>query len=446
MHRSSPRAGLIERGSVRAYLSYILPSMVALTLSGIYAIFDGIFVGRAVGDAGLAGINVAYPLITLVFAAAMGMGMGGAVVSSIASAKQQTERAQRAMGNTFILLALVAVPLMAALLAFARPLCALLGGSGETLDQATVYIATLAWGVPLQVFAGGSMPLIRNRGGMNYAMVTQVVSGLINIALDYAFVIVLGWGIAGAAWATVIGQAFAFVACLAFFMRKANRIPRAAFRPDPHAMAHMARLGLAPFGLTLLPDATVVVININANIVGGEPAVATYAVISYVAFIAQMLIQGISDGSQPLISTSRGRGDYAGAQRIRNTNYLVSLGIAIAGLLALTLLSKQIPLLFGASPETAQAVAHALPIYSLSYLFYAFTHPSTSYFYAIDNARASTNLVIGEAVLVAVCVTGMGQLFGLDGIWASVIATQALLGVFALIEFRLVRRAHAQDF
>ena len=190
---------LIRRPAVRTYLSYILPSVIALTLTSIYGVFDGIFVGHAVGDAGLAGINVAFPLQTLVMAAAMGIGMGSAVISSVEKGKGDLERSARAAGNAFVLLLCAAVPLALLLNLFARPLCQLLGGSGETLDQAAAYISVIAWGVPFQVFVGGSMALIRNRGGVKYAMVIQILSGLINIVLDYLFVIELGFGIKGAA-------------------------------------------------------------------------------------------------------------------------------------------------------------------------------------------------------------------------------------------------------
>lgn len=430
---------LIRRPAVRTYLSYILPSVIALTLTSIYGVFDGIFVGHAVGDAGLAGINVAFPLQTLVMAAAMGIGMGSAVISSVEKGKGDLERSARAAGNAFVLLLCAAVPLALLLNLFARPLCQLLGGSGETLDQAAAYISVIAWGVPFQVFVGGSMALIRNRGGVKYAMVIQILSGLINIVLDYLFVIELGFGIKGAAAATVIGQCFAFCSCVVFFGRKKNRLPRAAFKPDGALMRHALRLGLAPFGLTLLPDATVVVINVNANMVGGEAAVATYAVISYVAFIAQLLIQGVADGSQPLVSMRHGGGDRDAVRRLRNTNYLVCFGIGVVGLAALTLLSRQVPVLFGASAATVEAVAHALPIYSVSYLLYAFTHPSISYFYAIDDAKASTRLVVGEAMLVVAVVCIMARLWGLDGIWWSVTVVQALLGVLALVELRRAR-------
>lgn len=431
--------GLIHHGALRTYLSYILPSIIALTLTSIYGVFDGIFVGHAVGDAGLAGINVAFPLQTLVMACAMGIGMGSAVISSVERGKGNLERSHQAAGNAFVLLLGAAIPLALLLHLGARPLCQLLGGSGETLEQAAMYISVIAWGVPFQVFVGGSMALIRNRGGVNYAMVTQVLSGLINIGLDYWFVIELGFGIQGAAAATVIGQCFAFCSCGAFFARRRNRLPRAAFVPDGALMRHALRLGLAPFGLTLLPDATVVVINVNANLVGGEAAVATYAVISYVAFIAQLLIQGVADGSQPLISMRHGSGDADAVRRLRNTNYLVCFGIGLTGLVVLTLLSRQVPVLFGASAATVEAVAHALPIYSVSYLLYAFTHPSVSYFYAIDDARASTRLVVGEALLVVACVCVMARVWGLDGIWWSVTAVQALLSVLALWELRRAR-------
>ncbi len=436
---------IIDRTMVRPYLRYILPSMVALTLVGIYSIIDGIFVGNSVGDAGLAGVNVAFPLQSLVMSSAMGAGMGGAVISSIEAAQGHTERSQRAVGNTYILLAILAVPLMVLLIGFGRPLCSLLGGSGETLDQATTYITIMGFGVPFQVCSNGSMPLIRNRGGVNYAMGTQIISGALNVLFDWLFIMMLGWGIAGAALATVIAQFFSCCSCISFFLlRPANRFPRTSFLPERHMLAHMARLGVAPFGLTLVPDITVVIININANWVGGEAAVATYAVISYVAFIAQMLIQGVADGSQPLISTYYGRGDTGHVVRLRNTNYLVCFCIGALGFIVLTLLRHQVPQIFGASAATAAAVAHALPIYALSYLFYAFTHPSTSFFYAIDNARASTVLVLGEAALMALCVTGLGQLIGMDGIWSAVIVAQGLLALLSALVFRLVRHGHLQ--
>lgn len=429
---------MIKKNMVREYLKYILPTMLTFTLASVYSIVDGIFVGHAVGDAGLAGVNVAFPLVALVMAIGTGIGMGGGVISSIAKGAGDHAKSRRAVGTTFLMLLLAAIPIMAALLLFAEPILALLGGRGETLNQAISYTMVIAWGVPFQIFVTGCTPLIRNQGRVVYAMVVQVLAGCMNVVLDFVFVILMGRGIAGAAEATVLSQIAAFVLVAVFFMLKRNRIARADLRFDGKIAAHVLRLGMAPFGLTLLPEATVVAINVNLANHGGEMALAAYAVVSYTACVIQMLIQGVGDGSQPLISKFFGAGDSDAVRRIRNTNYVIAVSLGAVGLLAMFLLREQIPLLFGAGEATAGLIAWALPIFSIAYVFYGFTHASTSYFYAVDDAKASSAIVYGEAVLVVIVVTGLGWLFGMDGIWISVTVVQMILacGAAALLCFR----------
>ncbi|WP_102378624.1 MATE family efflux transporter [Raoultibacter timonensis] len=430
---------MITKSMVREYLKYIVPTMLTFTLASVYSIVDGVFVGHAVGDAGLAGINVAFPLVALVMAVGTGIGMGGGVISSIARGAGDDAKSRRAVGTTFLMLIIAAVPIMAALIVLAEPILTALGGRGETLDQAVSYISVIAWGVPFQIFVTGCTPLIRNQGKVAYAMAVQVFAGLMNVALDFVFVILMGWGTAGAAAATVASQIAAFVLVAAFFLLKRNRIAMADLRIDKAIAAHVLKLGMAPFGLTLLPEATVVAINVNAVAYGGETAVAAYAVISYTACVIQMLIQGVGDGSQPLISKHYGQGDVDGVRRFRNTNYLIAVSIGILGLAAMFVFREQIPHLFGASGEAASLIAWALPIFSVAYVFYGFTHASTSYFYAVDDARASSIIVYGEAVLVVLVVFGMARIAGLDGIWVSVTIVQMVL---ACVAGALLRRRH----
>ena len=244
---------MITKSMVREYLKYIVPTMLTFTLASVYSIVDGVFVGHAVGDAGLAGINVAFPLVALVMAVGTGIGMGGGVISSIARGAGDDAKSRRAVGTTFLMLIIAAVPIMAALIVLAEPILTALGGRGETLDQAVSYISVIAWGVPFQIFVTGCTPLIRNQGKVAYAMAVQVFAGLMNVALDFVFVILMGWGTAGAAAATVASQIAAFVLVAAFFLLKRNRIAMADLRIDKAIAAHVLKLGMAPFGLTLLP-------------------------------------------------------------------------------------------------------------------------------------------------------------------------------------------------
>lgn len=429
---------MIRKGMLKEYLKYIIPSMVAFTLTSIYSIIDGIFVGNVVGDAGLAGINIAFPLIALVMAVGTGIGMGGAVISSIAYGSGDKTSSRKAIGNTLIMLLIASLPLTAIMFIFPEELNYLIGGRGETLNQASQYTAAIAWGVPFQVITMGCLPLIRNKGRVGLAMVISIIAGFVNLVLDYVFIVELLWGTAGAAYATAIAQVFSCVCCFVFFAVKSNRIKLADLRLRKAFVGHAITLGLAPFGLALLPEATVVAININASMYGGELAVAAYAVISYTAVVIQMLIQGVGDGSQPLISRCFGAQSYDDVKRIRNTNYVITISIGVLGLVAMYVLRNQIPVLFGSSPEAAVLIAYALPIFAIAYIFYGFTHASTSFFYAIDDARASNTIVYGEALLVIAAVFGGGFLFGLEGIWRSVAVVQFML---TFIAFFFLRRS-----
>ena len=271
------------------YLKYILPTMLTFTLAGIYSIVDGIFVGHAVGDAGLAGINVAYPLVCPILAVGTGLGMGGGVISSIARGEGNSARAARVIGVTLFMLFAASIPILVLYILFAEQLCAALGGQGETLVQAVYYLQVIAVGAPFQVLVTGCTPLIRNRGQVAYAMAVQLLAGVINVVLDYVFVMQWGRGTAGAAEATVVAQIVAFLFVLAFFARRSNCIPLRDLLPDASICAHIVKLGAAPFGLTLLPEVSTVVNNISLSYYGGEVALAAYAAIAYVAFFVQII-------------------------------------------------------------------------------------------------------------------------------------------------------------
>lgn len=432
---------MIECSMVKPYLHYVIPATIAFTLSCIYAIVDGIFVGNYVGDAGLAGINVAYPLYALIYATGTGIGMGGAIIASVREGAGNVKGSRRAMGHTITLLAIASVIVMTFLLIFARPACGLLGGSGATLNEATSYITVLALATPFQLMVSGCLPLIRNRGHVKYAMCASVAAGVTNVILDYVFIVLMGCGTAGAGAATALAQLVSFTLIFGFFCHKNERPRLADFKLNTELVVHTIKLGIAPLGLTFLPQVTIITINISAMHYGGETAVAAYAVVAYAACVVSMLIQGVADGSQPLISKQYGAGHYKVVRKLRNTNYAVALSIGVVGLVVCTLLRFQIAHWFGASAAATSMIGIALPLICFAYLFFGFTHVSSSYFYAIDNHRSSTILVYGESALVVAFVVSMGALFGLMGVWSAIAVEQITLCV---ITFCLLMHASSR--
>lgn len=191
----------------KEFFHYIIPSMLAFALSGVYAIADGFFVGNALGDSALAAVNIAYPLTAFLQAVGTGIGMGGVIQYAISVGTENHKRGRQYFGMSLIMLTVSGILLSILLLLSAPVVLRFFGASGTIGELAREYILYIAFGAIFQVLGTGLVPFIRNMGGAFSAMAAMIAGFLTNIFLDYLFVWHLPFGMMGAAVATVIGQA-----------------------------------------------------------------------------------------------------------------------------------------------------------------------------------------------------------------------------------------------
>lgn len=411
----------------KRFFACVLPSMLAFALSGVYAIADGFFVGNALGDEALAAINIAYPLTAFLQAVGTGIGMGGAIQYAICLGGREAHYKDRYFGLSLLLLCAAGLALTLGLLLCAPALLCLLGAGGGILALGQEYLRFIALGAIFQVMGTGLVPFLRNMGGAVAAMAAMMAGFVTNIVLDYTFVWVLPYGMAGAAVATVLGQAVTLAVCAVFLVLKRHK-PR--LRPDGESAAMVKRVlavGLSPFGLTFSPNLTLVLVNKSAALVGGDAAVTCYAPISYIISVTLLLLQGVSDGSQPLVSMAHGRGDARAARHTRNATYLFSAAVAAVCMAGLFALRGQAAALFGASPQVTRRVAAVLPVFLAGLLPAAFSRMTTSYFYATARNSGAYLLIYGEPLLLfALLLVLPGAAGGIWGTWAAVPLSQAL--------------------
>lgn len=417
----------------KKFFSYVLPSMLAFAFSGLYSIVDGFFIGRGAGDAGLAAVSLAYPVTALIQAVGTGIGMGGAIQVSIARGRGDRESERRYFGNTLFLLGAAVIGVMALLFLGYRPILSALGAEGQLLESASTYLLILAGGTVFQLLATGFTPLLRNFDASLLAMGAMIAGFLVNIVLDWLFVLVLGYGVPGGAWATVIGQAVTLLPCLVFIMKKAKPLKKEDYRLRGETVRDIVKVGASPFGLSMCPNLVSIFMNRSAMTYGGENAVAAYAVAAYFQSMIQLLLQGVGDGSQPLVSLFLGKGEHQEAKKVRNMAYGFSLLVAFLNLAAVVLLKDSIPAFFGASDASASTASRMLPLFAAGALFSAFCRVTTSYFYSIRENRFSSLLVYGEPALLFLMLSLiLPPLFGIQGVWASVPVVQALLFTVSL--------------
>ena len=422
----------------KRFLQAVLPAMLAFTFNSLFAIVDGFFVGRNVGDLGLAAVNIAFPLVSLVMALGTGLGMGGAVQLAEARGRGDHDQASRVLGTTLVLLALASLIITSLYLLAYRPLLAVLGAAGQVMTHATAYIKVIALGAACQLFSSGLAPILRNYGASLPAMLAMVSGFVTNIILDALFVSVFQWGLAGAAWATILGQAITLLFCLIFLRKELRRLPLTALLPSRRSCLNTLKIGGSPFGVTLCPNLSILLINRAAVTWGGDTAVAAYAVISYVVCIGLLLLQGVSDGSQPLISFYVGCEDQSSVRQIRRMAYRFGFGTALLTFLLLVLLRRQIPIFFGASAAASEMAAAALPLFAFGILFVSFCRVATAYFYSVHHTLPAYILTYGEPALLLILLLILPYFFKLSGVWAATPVAQVLL---ALIVPFLQRRA-----
>ena len=285
------------------------------------------------------------------------------------------------------------------------------GATGEILSYAGIYIKIIAAGAMLQVFSTGMVPLIRNYDGAMTAMCAMVAGFVTNIIFDWYFVSIKGYGIAGAAAATLIGQMVTVVPCMVYLIVKVRLMRYAIFKTAANTIKYLALIAISPFGLTLSPNIVIIIINKSAIAYGGELAVSCYAVVSYVICVAQLLMQGIGDGAQPLIGS----------------------------VILLYLTRSRMAGVFGVSESVEKLYGTVILYFAAGLIFAAFLRVTTSYFYAVEQNLEAYVLIYGEPLLLSLCMAFLfPKIWGLAGVWTAPAFTQCCLALVGLILLKML--------
>ena len=411
-------------GRFKPFAACVFPAVFAFALSGIYAIVDGFFVGRSIGDTGLSAINIAYPVTALIQAAGTGTGMGGAVMYSVRLAEKRDSEAENFMKGVFFYLALTGILLTVILFPLTDPLLSLMGADGELMKPGREYLSVIVLGSVFQVFGTGVVPLIRNQGKSVLAMYCLIGGFVTNIFLDYLFVWVLRLGMAGAAWASVAGQAVTMAGGL--LCMRGQKIPVGIPRQALSVFFSIWRIGLAPFGITMCPMISLLLMNRASLQYGGSEGVACYACIAYVITIMYLILQGVGDGSQPLMSRFYGEDNKKEVRITRTMAYAAAAVMGVALAVLLYWCRNGIGVLFGASETVSLAVGTDLYIFLAAVPFLAFLRVTTAGFYATEQTRFSYMIVYGEPIFLALLLPVLPAWMGLKGVWWSQTGAQIL--------------------
>lgn len=430
----------------RLFWRYVTPTVAAMLITGIYVTIDGIFVGHVLGQDGMAGLMLAYPICAVLYAVGALIGMGASSLVSFYLGQGNPAKARHIVGNALVMVLLASALLSFIGIRYGEPMLAWMGAEGEIFTAGLSYLQAYAW---LGVFAVLSMAfssLLRNDGHPGFVTLIMVVGGLLNVLLDYLLMVVFPFGLAGVATATMLSQAVTGLACLWHFFtpRSQLRISWDTLRPDLRLMGETVRLGISSFLMYLYLSVVLALHNKALLAVGTSLHVAAYGVISYTEAFFYLVFEGIAMGIQPIASFNAGAGHWRRVLRIRNLALGVTLGIALCAMFPLYLWPEAAVYLFAGDNATL------LPVASLGIWLYFWGLPmeglllvGATYFQAINRARIASLLTGGKLVLIGGFLWGFSTLWGVPGVWLALPTCSSLL---VLVMWRAMRResgAHA---
>ncbi len=449
LDRRAERMGEYPVGKL--LLEFSIPAIIAMIANALYNVVDSIFVGRGVGSLALTAVTIAFPIMIVLMAFGMLIGIGATALISLKLGQQKREEAEQILGTAFALSFIVGIGISMIMLLFLDPILRFLGATPDVFDYAKQFTTVILIGAVFQFISFGLNNIIRAEGNPMISMVTMLFSAGLNTMLNPLFIFVFHWGVIGSALATVITQILVSGYIIYHFtIGHSNlKLYKKNFRVRFDLLGKIAAIGLSPFLLQMAASVTFFIFNNNLLIYGGEMAVAAMGVINRSAMMLLMPIFGINQGAQPIIGYNYGAKKF---DRVKKTLKLAAIAatlICVFGFFVSELFSHQIIGLFNKDEELIEIGTRGMRIFMLMVPIVGMQIVITNYFQAIGKASKAILLSLTRQVLFLIpLVLILPAFFKLDGIWmAGPIAdfSSSLLAIILLVkEFRYLQNKHDQ--
>lgn len=433
----------------KQFLKYLGPSVAAMWVFSLYTIVDGIFVSKGVGELALASVNIAMPFINFIFAISVLFSTGASTIIAIYLGKKDLEKANEAFSlNLFTITALAIIITTTSILGLDY-LAKILGATPDTIGYVKDYLFIISLFNIFFIVSYSLEVIVKADGFPFLATIGVVISAITNIALDYIFVIKLGYGVRGAAFATGIAQVFSTLFFLSHFLRKKSNLRFVKFKFSFKTIKRIISLGFPDCTSELSVGLVTILFNQTLLRLIGQDALISYSVICYVNTLILMTMIGITQGAQPLISY------YFGAGEINKVNHLFK--IALKTVLITSVLVFASSMIFAGNitglfinPQETQlftSTVSVFKLYSISFLFVGFNLIISGFFVSIEQPLSSAIISLGRSlVLVTISLFILTKLFGGNGIWITTAVSEFITLIIALsLLFKLFKNKNVEN-
>lgn len=399
-----------SRGSIkRNIMRLAVPMTLAQLINVLYNIVDRIYIGRLENGTALAltGVGVCLPVITIVLAFANLIGMGGAPLFSIERGKGDEKEAEYILGNCFVLLILFGVTLTVLGLLLKRPVLYLLGASDATFPYADEYLTIYFLGNIFVLLSLGMNNFISAQGFGKTSMLTVAIGAGINIVLDPVFIFVLGFGVRGAAMATVISQGLATIWTLRFLLGKKAvvRLKRNRLRISRKRVLKIMGLGVSGFTMAVTNSLVQMVCNSSLQTYGGDVYVGVMTIINSVREVMQMPVSGVGSGAQPVMGFNYGAGRNDRVKQCISFMSVVMILYTMAAWLLVFLFPRFFLGVFSSDRLVMDAGVSCLHIYFFGFFMMALQFSGQTTFTGLGFSKRAVFFSIFRKVIIVVPLT-----------------------------------------
>ena len=430
---------------------YAVPAVIAMTASSLYNMIDSIFIGQGVGPLAISGLAITFPLMNLAAAFGAGVGVGASTCISVKLGQRDYKTAEQVLGNNVTLNLIIGIAVGLVGLIFLAPILRFFGASDQTLPYARDYMQIILGANVFSHMYFGMNAVLRSSGKPRQAMIATILSVVLNVVLAPLFIWGLGWGIRGAALATVLAQ---LVALLWQFRLLGNQnellhlqtpiksLPNSRrryeiadlYRLKGDIVKNILAIGVSPFAMNACACLVVIFINNALVTYGGDLAVGAYGIANRIGFLFFMVVMGLNQGMQPIAGYNYGARHFDRLRRVFRLTVSAAVAVMVVGWLVGELFPRPCARLFTSDEQLIRLSVDGIRINMLLFPLIGAQAVITNFFQSIGKAKVSIFLSLSrQLIFLLPLVILLPPIMGVNGVWYSFPASDLIAFVVAVV-------------
>lgn len=436
---------LSDHFTYRRLIRFVIPSVAMMILTSIYGVVDGLFVSNFVGKTAFAAVNLVIPFTLVLGAFGFMLGTGGTALVAKTLGEGRQEEANRIFSMLIYFALGLGVLLTIFGIAVLKRIVIKMGADDAMLRHCMIYGRIVLLGIPFYMLQNMFQNFLIAAEKPQLGLIVTIAAGVTNMVLDALFIAVIGWGVAGAAAATALGQCVGGLIPFVYFARKnSSRLALVKTKLLGGALLRTCTNGSSELVSNISMSSVGMLYNAQLMKVAGENGVAAYGVILYVNFIFIAIYLGYAYGSAPIVAFNYGAGKKAELQNVLKKSLklllgtgivLLSIGVLFAGVLS--------GLFVGYDAQLYAMTVRGLRFYAVSFLLSGFNIYGSSFFTALNNGVVSAAISFLRTVVFEVAaVLILPLFFGLDGVWCAITVAELASILITIGAFSALRRRY----